>query len=85
MGDYPESIQPLVSGCLSCPLSRNNQRFLSSVNAHSEDLRSSFVAHEGKKELAIDAVGTRSTVDFGSMANGMTHELYKNVSNYRYS
>jgi hypothetical protein len=49
------------------------------VNANSEVLRSQFVAHEGKKELEVTAIGTRYTVDFGAMAKTMTTEIEKNV------
>ncbi|KAF9526382.1 hypothetical protein CPB83DRAFT_770368 [Crepidotus variabilis] len=49
------------------------------VNANAEKLRSSFVAHEGKKPLIVKAVGTRYTVDFGNMAKTMTEEIDKNV------
>ena len=41
------------------------------MNAHAEELRSSFVAHEGKKELVVSTVGTRYTVDFGWMSRKM--------------
>ncbi|KAF9558304.1 hypothetical protein CPC08DRAFT_667741 [Agrocybe pediades] len=49
------------------------------VNTHAEDLRSHFVAHEGKKELVVQAVGTRYTVDFGSLAHQMTDQIHNNV------
>ncbi|KAF4618565.1 hypothetical protein D9613_009794 [Agrocybe pediades] len=49
------------------------------VNAHAEDLRNHFVAHEGKKRLVVEAVGTRYTVDFGSLAQQMTDLIHKNV------
>ena len=49
------------------------------VNANSELLRSQFVAHEGKKELTVNAYGSRFTVDFGHMAKCMTGEIQKNV------
>ncbi|KAJ7276621.1 hypothetical protein C8J57DRAFT_1504460 [Mycena rebaudengoi] len=49
------------------------------VNANSEALRSSFVAHEGKKELEITAIGTRYSVDFGEMSRQMVDLLEKNV------
>ncbi|TFK66158.1 hypothetical protein BDN72DRAFT_844710 [Pluteus cervinus] len=42
------------------------------VNANAEDLRSKFVAHEGKKDLIVWRDGTRYTVDFGDMALEMT-------------
>ncbi|KAF3912747.1 hypothetical protein ABW20_dc0101823 [Dactylellina cionopaga] len=38
------------------------------VNKHAEELRSMFVAHEGKKELTVTAVGSRYSVDFGALA-----------------
>ena len=53
---------------------------LHSVNANAEALRSYFVAHKEKKELIVEAVGTRYTVDFGSLARQMTDEIDKNVS-----
>ncbi|KAF5319594.1 hypothetical protein D9619_008681 [Psilocybe cf. subviscida] len=49
------------------------------VNANAEALRSYFVAHEEKKELVVEAVGNRYTVDFGSLAKQMTNEIDKNV------
>ncbi|ORY04540.1 hypothetical protein BCR34DRAFT_434196, partial [Clohesyomyces aquaticus] len=49
------------------------------VNAHAEELRASFVAHEGQKHLEVEAVGTRYTVDFGYMAQVMTDLLKDNV------
>ena len=49
------------------------------VNAHSEELRDLFVAHEGKKELRIDMEGSRYTVDFGWFAEEMGRLLEKNV------
>ena len=56
-----------------------------SINAHAEDLRHMFVAHEGKKELIIDAVGSRHSVDFGALAVRMTKLIDKNVCNLSYS
>ena len=53
---------------------------MNSVNAHAEDLRSSFVAHEGKKELKVTVDGgDRYTVDFGYMAELMTTQIHENV------
>ncbi|KAJ7101976.1 hypothetical protein C8R44DRAFT_682444 [Mycena epipterygia] len=49
------------------------------VNANSELLRASFVAHEGKRELVIVAEGTRYTLDFGAMSRQMVGLLEKNV------
>ncbi|EIW81428.1 hypothetical protein CONPUDRAFT_124551 [Coniophora puteana RWD-64-598 SS2] len=50
------------------------------VNAHAEELRSLFVAHEGKMELKVTAIGTRYTVDFGSMARQMADLLEINLT-----
>ncbi|KAH6915722.1 hypothetical protein BKA70DRAFT_1092941 [Coprinopsis sp. MPI-PUGE-AT-0042] len=49
------------------------------VNAHAEELRKSFVAHEGKKKLVVYAIGTRYTVDFGDLARQMTDLIDANV------
>ncbi|KAI0083897.1 hypothetical protein BDY19DRAFT_609389 [Irpex rosettiformis] len=45
------------------------------VNAHAEELRESFVAHEGKKEVTVQAIGTRYTVNFGALAEQMTKAM----------
>ncbi|KZV67644.1 hypothetical protein PENSPDRAFT_611203 [Peniophora sp. CONT] len=44
-----------------------------------EELRSRFVAHEGKKEITVTAVGTRYSVDFGALAKNMTREMEKHI------
>ncbi|PIL35824.1 hypothetical protein GSI_01484 [Ganoderma sinense ZZ0214-1] len=49
------------------------------VNKHAEELRKYFVAHEGKKELCVQAVGTRYTVDFGHIAVEMSSQVRKNI------
>ncbi|KAJ5716616.1 hypothetical protein N7493_008527 [Penicillium malachiteum] len=49
------------------------------VNAHSEELRSFFVAHEGQKELKVFTVGTIDSIDFGDMAIYMTDQIEKNI------
>ncbi|KAL0573501.1 hypothetical protein V5O48_008454 [Marasmius crinis-equi] len=49
------------------------------VNAHAEELRSLFVAHQGQKELEVVEIGTVKTVDFGKLAERMTHLIHKNV------
>ncbi|KAK2768313.1 hypothetical protein FQN54_000166 [Arachnomyces sp. PD_36] len=49
------------------------------INAHPEELRSYFVAHEGQKELEVIDSGTISSVDFGALAIRMTHLIEKNV------
>lgn len=53
--------------------------YCTSVNAHAEDLRSKFVAHEGKKELIVTDVGTRYSVDFGKLAAAFTVKIQENV------
>ena len=47
------------------------------VNAHAEELRDKFVAHEGKQKVVVRALGTRFTVDFGYLAKCMTGEMDK--------
>lgn len=49
------------------------------INAHAEELRSMFVAHEGQKELTVTAAGNIHTVDLGRLAVTMTEEIEKNV------
>ncbi|KAH7917922.1 hypothetical protein BV22DRAFT_1135007 [Leucogyrophana mollusca] len=49
------------------------------VNGNAELLRKHFVAHEGKKELEVQATGTRYSVDFGEMSRQMTLRLHENV------
>jgi len=49
------------------------------VNANAEQLRRVFVAHNGTKELTIEAIGNRFTTDFGKMALAMTGLIQKNV------
>ncbi|KAK6348112.1 hypothetical protein TWF718_005927 [Orbilia javanica] len=49
------------------------------VNKHAEELRSKFVAHEGKKKLEVHTVGTRYTVDFGALAVQMGGLIEQNV------
>jgi hypothetical protein len=49
------------------------------INAHAEELREYFVAHEGRKELEVIAVGTIDSVDFGLLAKRMTHLIQENV------
>jgi len=49
------------------------------VNAHAEELRTKFVAHEGKKTLTVTAVGTRYTVNFGKLAESLGDQLRQNV------
>lgn len=49
------------------------------INAHAEDLRSHFVAHEGKEEVSVTAVGTVYSVDFGALAVQMTEAIQEKV------
>ncbi|KAI2999539.1 hypothetical protein CBS147346_7550 [Aspergillus niger] len=49
------------------------------INEHAEDLRSHFVAHEGKEELSVRAAGTIHSVDLGALAVQMTEEIQKKV------
>ncbi|KZZ92714.1 hypothetical protein AAP_02795 [Ascosphaera apis ARSEF 7405] len=49
------------------------------VNKHSEELRSYFVAHEGRKQLNIHCGGTRHTVDFGNLAQQFTDLMHENL------
>lgn len=49
------------------------------VNANAEELRSQFVSHKGQKELTIETLGTRYTVDYGDLAQQMTHKLEENI------
>lgn len=45
------------------------------INAHAEELRSFFVAHEGQKDLKVKS----DVADFGYMAQKMTNLIAKNV------
>ena len=54
-----------------------------SINAHAEELRSKFVAHEGQKELTVAGVGNRYSVDFGKIAQVMGNLLKDNVRTTR--
>ncbi|KAI0642717.1 hypothetical protein C8Q79DRAFT_916812 [Trametes meyenii] len=49
------------------------------MNAHADDLREYFVAHEGRKRLILDEIGTRFSVDYGRFAREMTFQIRKNV------
>ncbi|TKA72609.1 hypothetical protein B0A49_07170 [Cryomyces minteri] len=50
------------------------------VNAHAEELRSMFVAHEGKKELRVDVVApNRFCADFAWVAAAMTGLMEKSI------
>ncbi|PUU76900.1 hypothetical protein B9Z19DRAFT_1087387 [Tuber borchii] len=50
------------------------------VNGNSENLRTQFVAHQGKKELVIDIrPQSISDIDMGRFAQAMTHLIQENV------
>jgi hypothetical protein len=49
------------------------------INKHAEELRDKFVAHEGRKALIIQDVGSIETVDFGVFARRMTGLIQENV------
>lgn len=49
------------------------------INAHAEEIRSAFVAHEGQKDLQVMGIGTIESADFGALAVYMTKEIEKNV------
>ena len=49
------------------------------INAHAEELRSVFVAHEGQEALKVVRIGNRYTVDFGEMAEEMTHLMQEKI------
>lgn len=49
------------------------------INAHAEELRPFFVAHDGKKELEVVEIGTIETADIGKLAQRMTELIQNNV------
>jgi hypothetical protein len=49
------------------------------INKHAEELRSLFVAHEGKKNLRIFSGGNIESADFGTLALHMTRQIEDNV------
>ncbi|OKL56803.1 hypothetical protein UA08_07778 [Talaromyces atroroseus] len=49
------------------------------VNAHAEELRPFFVAHEGQKQLEVIENGSMDYADFGALAVRMTKLIEKNV------
>jgi len=49
------------------------------INAHPEELRSSFVAHKDQEKLVVYDVGTIETVDLGRLAVSLTHEMDKHL------
>ncbi|SPO01691.1 uncharacterized protein DNG_04364 [Cephalotrichum gorgonifer] len=49
------------------------------INANSEALRSYFVTHKGKKELAVEQDGTTQSVEYSLFANMMTGKIKENT------
>ncbi|KAJ5469126.1 hypothetical protein N7475_006878 [Penicillium sp. IBT 31633x] len=49
------------------------------VNAHAEELRSFFVAHDGQKQLEVGGAGSIDNTNFGALAVRMTELIQKNV------
>ncbi|PPJ52795.1 hypothetical protein CBER1_11284 [Cercospora berteroae] len=49
------------------------------INAYAEKLRHLFVAHQGRKKLVIEQVGTLPSADIGGLAVQMTNEIQKNI------
>lgn len=49
------------------------------INAHAEELRNYFVAHEGENELKVKALGIIEMVDFGDLSREMATLMQKNV------
>lgn len=50
-----------------------------SVNAHAEDLRLYFVAHEGKKRLLVRTMGDRYSVDYADLSRQFATLIHENV------
>ncbi|KAI0828589.1 hypothetical protein BC628DRAFT_1428577 [Trametes gibbosa] len=49
------------------------------VNAHAEELREYFVAHEGKRTLVAEGVMREGAIDFAAFAREMAEGIRKNV------
>ncbi|KAG5809005.1 hypothetical protein H9Q74_011489 [Fusarium xylarioides] len=49
------------------------------INANAEELRSFFVAHEGKKELTVFEAGTLESANIGALAQQLAGLVSKNV------
>lgn len=49
------------------------------VNGNAEELRSTLVKHDGKKELVVKAVGTLYTVDFGQLSTQMIDQMVEHL------
>jgi len=49
------------------------------VNGNAEELRSTLVKHDGKKELVVIDVGTLYTVDFGQLSTQMIDQMVEHL------
>ncbi|EFX05483.1 hypothetical protein CMQ_3552 [Grosmannia clavigera kw1407] len=49
------------------------------INAHAEELRSFFVAHEGRKQLEVVEIGALENVDMSKMTERMTELIQNNI------
>ncbi|VUC34865.1 unnamed protein product [Clonostachys rosea] len=50
------------------------------INNHAEELRSVYVAHEGKKPIVVSAFGTMEGADFGRLALELTEQLDEHLN-----
>ncbi|KAG6816883.1 hypothetical protein H0H87_002003 [Tephrocybe sp. NHM501043] len=70
-----------VQGVLMAYNQHHNLVIRQSINAHAEELRDKFVAHEGKKHLRVVSKSTTMDgMDFGELSIQMSDEIHKNVS-----
>ena len=76
---HPLSIQLLVNVSHYPSFFSTNINF-DSVNAHAEELRSYFVAYEGKEELMLYDVGDQHTMDLAKVSRMFCQLLDKHVS-----
>jgi len=51
------------------------------VDYHAEEMRHHFVAHDGKKDLTIDLIGSTSTVDWNSVIEKFSDLIDENTTN----
>lgn len=49
------------------------------INAHGEELRAKFVAHQGKKELEVVFGGNRHSIDWGTFAQKICDMIEENI------
>ena len=50
------------------------------VETHAEELRSKFVAHDGKKDIVVRDFGTLRTANYGRLAQLMTKEMDNHIT-----